>query len=416
MVVSHSSGTPLPLRRGPHHHAWLKSEAERLSALTGVARVDAGFGWLDANCQLEPGPVATWITARMTHVAALAVLSGLTGGDGEVDQLEVAAHGVAALSGPLSDTNCGGWFATVGAEGPVDDAKRAYDHAFVLLAASSAMAADVSGSQDLMERVLSVLDEKFWQPREQMFVDSWDRAFDVLDDYRGINANMHMVEALLAAGEVTGDRTLIQRADLVAARVVNWAESNNWRIPEHFDAHWNVLLDYNREAAADPFRPYGATMGHGLEWARLLLHLDAAPGQASDRLSAAVLLYDRAVADGWAVDGADGFIYTADWDGRPVTRDRMHWVCCEAIAAAATLAERTGESRFEEDYERWWEFAKRYLLDLQGGSWHHALDARNVPDYTVWTGKPDLYHAVQACVLPMNPLAASVVAGIRSER
>ena len=55
------------------------------------------------------------------------------------------------------------------------------------------------------------------------------------------------------------------------------------------------------------------------------------------------LLFDRAVADGWHADGAPGFVYTTDWEGRPVVRQRMHWVVAEGIAAAAALHRRTGE-------------------------------------------------------------------------
>ena len=36
----------------------------------------------------------------------------------------------------------------------------------------------------------------------------------------------------------------------------------------HFDPQWRALPDYNRDTPADPFRPYGATIGHWFEWAR----------------------------------------------------------------------------------------------------------------------------------------------------
>jgi mannose/cellobiose epimerase-like protein (N-acyl-D-glucosamine 2-epimerase family) len=41
------------------------------------------------------------------------------------------------------------------------------------------------------------------------------------------------------------------------------------------------MLEYNRDEPAHPFRPYGATVGHWLEWARLALHLRAALGSAA---------------------------------------------------------------------------------------------------------------------------------------
>jgi hypothetical protein len=47
------------------------------------------------------------------------------------------------------------------------------------------------------------------------------------------------------------------------------------------------------------------------------------------------------------------------------------------------------------------------MVDLDGGSWHHELDARNRPAHTVWEGKPDVYHAYQAAILPsLGPLTS----------
>ena len=55
----------------------------------------------------------------------------------------------------------------------------------------------------LLHRALEVFDEHFWDADAAMVVETWDRAFSVLSDYRGVNANMHAVEALLAAYDVT---------------------------------------------------------------------------------------------------------------------------------------------------------------------------------------------------------------------
>jgi mannose/cellobiose epimerase-like protein (N-acyl-D-glucosamine 2-epimerase family) len=155
-------------------------------------------------------------------------------------------------------------------------------------------------------------------------------------------------------------------------------------------------------------RPVQALRG----WARLLLHLEAAGATGTDWAAAAAALYQRAFADGWAVDGADGFVYTTDWQGAPVVRDRMHWVVAEAIGAAAALHQRTGEARYADDYARCWDYAQRYLVDHDGGSWHHQLDPSNVPTGTVWPGKADLYHAAQATLIPRLPLAPTLATAL----
>jgi mannose/cellobiose epimerase-like protein (N-acyl-D-glucosamine 2-epimerase family) len=344
----------------------------------------------------------------MLHVYAL---GHLLGRDGDAD---LAAQALAGLTGRLRDEMNGGWLTNVDDAGESPDEKACYTHAFVVLAASSGTVAGLAGARDLLGEALELWELRFFDDMAGMFVDSWNRDFTRLNDYRGVNANMHAVEALLAAADVTGDHGLRDRALGIARRVaLEFAEPQAWRIPEHFDSHWRPELDHNRDRPDDQFQPYGATVGHGLEWSRLLLHLEASLADPPDwLLSAAEGLFDRAAADGWAVDGADGFIYTTDWDGTPMVRDRMHWVVAEAIAAAAALQARTGNDRFAALAATWWAYAERYLFDRTYGSWHHQLDATNHVIETVWPGKPDLYHAVQATLIPRLPLAPSMATAL----
>lgn len=398
----------------PAHHRWLESETDRLLGFaTGASHPDGGFGWLDDRGSLDRGhPAELWITCRMTHVAALGVLLGRPGMRGLVD------HGVAALTGPFLDEHDGGWHAAL----PADkrNAKGAYEHAFVVLAASSATVAGHDAGPRLLTRALAALVDRFWDDAHGMVGDSWDPASGRLDTYRGVNANMHTVEAFLAAADATGDRSWLDRALRIVERVLDgYAPQHDFRIPEHFDESWQPLLDYNRDLPSDKFRPYGATIGHGLEWARLALHLRAAIGV--DRAPAWLLAHARdlfaaSVRDGWAVDGADGFVYTVDWRGAPVVRERMHWVAAEATAAAAALWSATGEEEYADWYERWWEYVARFFIDTTNGSWHHELDSTNRPSATVWPGKPDLYHAVQATLLPRLPLDRCLASGLADGR
>ena len=88
---------------------------------------------------------------------------------------------------------------------------------------------------------------------------------------------MHMVEALLGAGDATGDPVWHERAQRIAQRLIDRvACDHGWRVVEHFDASWRPLPEYNADDPRHPFRPYGVTPGHGLEWSRLLLQI--APG------------------------------------------------------------------------------------------------------------------------------------------
>jgi sulfoquinovose isomerase len=370
-----------------------------------------GAAWLDERGQPDMSkPVYTWITARMLHVYALGHLMGRPG---DADLAAEALHG---LTGRLRDDTNGGWLTSIDNAGESPDEKACYTHAFVVLAASSGAVAGLAGAGDLLTEALSVWDQRFFDGEAGMYVDSWNRGFTQLSDYRGVNANMHAVEALLAAADVVGDHALRERALGVARRVaLEFAKPQSWRIPEHFDPGWQPQLEHNRDRPDDPFQPYGATVGHGLEWSRLLLHLEASLADPQGwLLSAAAALFDRAVGDGWSVDGADGFVYTTDWDGNSVIRDRMHWVVAEGISAAAALHTRSGDHRYADLAAAWWAYAERYLFDLKLGSWHHQLDASNRVVDTVWPGKPDLYHAVQATLIPRLPLAPSMATALQS--
>ncbi|GAA1923757.1 AGE family epimerase/isomerase [Nocardioides lentus] len=386
------------------------AEERLLDLVTRAVDPAGGFGWLDDRGRRTPGRAPeTWVGARMTHVAALAHLRGRDGAGDLVD------HGVRALRGLLRDDDRGGWLAVADRpEGPKD----AYTHAFVALAAASATAAGHPDGAVLLDDVLAVVEQRFWDPDQEMVVEAWDAGFTTLEDYRGGNAAMHAVEAFTAVADVTGDPRWTARALAIATRLVDGvARAHHWRLPEHFDARWVPDLEHHRDQPDHPFRPYGVTVGHLLEWSRLLLGLRHALGAGAPGwlLPASTSLYDAAVARGWHVDGAPGFVYTTDFADVPVVRLRMHWVLAEAIGAAWVRHAVTGEPGALADHARWWDHARAHVVDADG-SWRHELDARNRPSAHVWTGRPDVYHAYQATVLPSLPLAPSLVAAARAQR
>lgn len=392
------------------HREWLHGHARSLLAF-GRRTPSPGGGayWLDdRGIPLPDKGIHTWITARTVHVYSLGHLMGIPG------CTPIAQTALDGLTGPLHDEEYGGWLASVGPDGTdgTDGTKEAYAHAFVLLAATSAVTAGLDGADALLREAGDILLERFWDDDRGLSVDAWNRDFSTLDPYRGVNANMHLVEACLAAADVTGDRAWLERAGRISQFIIAQAKANQWRIPEHFDADWQPQPELNRDKPGDQFKPYGATVGHALEWSRLLLHLEASEPGDTDWLTPARALFDQAVTDGWAADGADGFVYTTDWSGVPVVRSRMHWVLAEALGAAVTMWHRTGEPAYADRYAQWWDYADRFVLDHEHGSWHHELDEHNVPAATVWSGKPDIYHAFQATLLPLLPLAPSFATAI----
>ena len=248
-----------------------------------------------------------------------------------------------------------------------------------------------------------------------MSCDTWNTEFTVLDDYRGLNANMHTVEAFLAVADAVSDEKYRIRAGRIIGHVLEWARQNAWRLPEHFSKDWKVDLDCNKEKPDDPFKPYGATPGHGIEWARLIAQWavsSCAPDseELSKYLDAAQKLYRRAVSDAWNCDGAPGIVYTTDWDGKPVVHDRMHWTLAEAINTSAVLYRLCGDEACARDYAVFMEYLDTVVRDPLNGSWFHQLNEKNELMGTVWPGKSDLYHAFQATLIPYNLQAGVSIA------
>jgi mannose/cellobiose epimerase-like protein (N-acyl-D-glucosamine 2-epimerase family) len=220
---------------------------------------------------------------------------------------------------------------------------------------------------------------------------------------------MHLTEALMAAFEATGERSYLDKAERIADLILRRnAATADWRVPEHYRADWSVDRDYR---GSDVFRPYGYTPGHALEWARLALQLWALGGHKLAWLSAAARrLFSQAVSQGW--DPRGGLYYTTEYDGAPRVRDRLWWPMCEGVGAAHFLGALDGAAFHEEWYRRFWDFISRRLIDRRQGGWYPQLDDSLAPVAGYFVGKPDLYHALQACLIPLYPTDGSLTRGI----
>ena len=225
---------------------------------------------------------------------------------------------------------------------------------------------------------------------------------------------MHTVEAFLAVADAIGEETYRLRAGRIIDRVLDWARENSWRIPEHFSSDWVPQPELNRERPDDPFKPYGATPGHGIEWARLIIQwaLSADREKAAPYIESAEHLYTTAIDDAWNADGAPGLVYTTDWTGKPVVHDRMHWTLAEAINTSAVLYRATGKQRYADDFAMFMAYLDGTVLDHKNGSWFHQLDQNNQLIGTVWPGKSDLYHAFQATLIPYLPTNVSIATAV----
>jgi sulfoquinovose isomerase len=396
-----------------YHRTWLIDQAGALFDFFEPHSVDptGGFFSLDdfgqpivASGSGQRPARELHATARMIHCFAISRLSGRPGAERFIE------HGMSFLWKGHRDPVHGGYFWSVGKDGPDDDRKEAYGHAFVLLAAASAKVVGHPDADRLLADVSEVLLTRFWEPGIGAAAEEFDRGWSPIGRYRGQNSNMHLAEACMAAFEATGDQLWLEKAKSIATLVVGvHASAFGGRVAEHFDERWQVDRDYS---GGDVFRPYGLTPGHWLEWTRLLLQLWELGGRRLEWLpDAARQLFAHAVAEGWNTTEG-GFHYTLDWSGKPFLTRRLWWPCAEGIGAAAFLNAIDGAPEYEEWYRRIWDFVAQQLIDRASGGWRtEALDPRVQPQ-TLFAGKPDLYHALQACFIPLLPTSGTITRGL----
>lgn len=398
------------------HRSWLRDQARRLLGFfratvdetgTFVELDDEGRPLLSTPGETAPGQQQLLTVARTTHCYALSELLGVPGG-GPIVEL-----GLTAMLEQHRDARRGGYFSAITPRGPSQDIKRAYEHAFVLLAASSARAAGHPRAQLLYDDVLAILDEHFWSEQEGLAEEAFTGDWQQLEPYRGANSNMHLCESFLAAASFRGSEHLTDRSLRIARRLIDVsARQHSWLLPEHYDPSWQPQLDYNQDRRDDAFRPYGVIVGHSLEWSRLLLSIWLATDRTAQWLiEDAQQIYQRGMDVGWDEEHG-GLAYTVDWDGSAANPDHYWWPIAEGIAASSYLARVTGDQVYERDYRRFWDFATAYLIDHTRGGWYAQLDPDNSRIAGPWYGKPDLYHALQACLLPALPLAPAVATAL----
>lgn len=377
------------------HRAWLRADAHRqLSFFAKSLRGDGGFDVLDSDGTPRPGPQELHTTTRLVHSYAMAHVAGAS------DCGPIVEAGLSFLQKRHHDAEFGGYYWAVEHDGTVtDDKKLAYGHVFVLLAASSALSAGFDTARPLFEDIKSVIDARYWDAKVGLLRDEYNRDWTPFSNYRGYNSNMHGCEAFLAAYEATGDAGFLDKASSILEFFTEKvAPQYDWRVPEHFSTDWTVDLTYEGNPM---FRPKGTTPGHSFELARLLLqHWDLSGRTDEGAVSRARNLVETALSDAWMPEG--GVAYTLDYEAAVQVADRYWWPVTEAIGVLSALIKIEGREADEQWYRRLWKSADHLFIDHERGGWYPEIDANGAPVAIQFLGKPDIYHALQADLLPLT--------------
>ena len=282
--------------------------------------------------------------------------------------------------------------------GKIEDGRAmAYGHAFVILAAAYASRLNISGARQTIYQVFDFMDRYFWEDAHSAYADERDQTLSHCLEYRGQNANMHSVEALIAAYEATDDTMFLARAKQIAHQFCNLlSASSDGQIWEHYDSNWQLDWHYNIDKPDDLFKPWGFQPGHQVEWAKLLLQLDALAPE-DWYLPAAIRLFDTAIEKGWD-HTYGGLVYGYGPDGTFADAHKYFWVQAEAIATAWRLYQRTHNASYQAAYHRLWQWSWDHLVDHKNGGWYRivAQDGSWLEPYKSPAGKVD-YHTMGAC-------------------
>jgi sulfoquinovose isomerase len=393
----------------PLHRQWLMRQANRLFDFFQRNAINPAGGFYDLDGFGHPLDTDNPLrqihgTTRMVHCFAIGSLLGRPGSD------EIVDHGMRYIWEHHRDTRNGGYFWSLDNDGPRDDSKQAYGHAFVLLAASSAKLAGHPLADTVIADITQIIETRFWDDKRGAVSEEFDRNWARINDYRGQNSNMHLTEALMAAYEATGDAAYLKKAGRIAKLIIGeHAAALDYRVAEHFDENWQLDRDY---LGNEMFRPSGTTPGHWLEWSRLLIQLWLLGGKAESwQTDAARKLFRHAINLGWD-EKYGGFFYTLDWDNQPIMREKLWWPVCEAIGAASFLTQYSRNAYFEIWYRRLWDFAANHLIDHEHSGWRPELKEDLTPTERLFVGKPDIYHALQACLIPLFPATGSITHAI----
>ena len=390
----------------PYHRRWLLDQANGLFDFFAPASVNPKGGFFDLSRDGTPlnadNPVrGIHASARMVHCFAIGDLLGRPGSADIVD------HGMQFLWNRHRDHDRGGYFWQVDDDGAADACKQGYGHAFVLLAAASAKTVGHPLADLMLADISEILETRFWEEKHGAIAEEFSADWQPVPGYRGQNSNMHLTEALMAAFEATGEGHYLEKAVSIADLLIRRrAAEQGYRVPEHFDENWTLDRIYYHPN--EMFRPAGTTPGHWLEWARLVLQLWVLSGKKHDWMpDAARGLFFQSMSLGWDKDRG-GFHYTLDWENVPDKTMKLWWPLCEGAAAAHFLNQHLPSDFHEESYRKIWNFIAGHSLDRTFGGWHEELDEDLKPSNSLFPGKGDIYHALQACLIPLFPATGSL--------
>ncbi|MGP1394164.1 MAG: AGE family epimerase/isomerase [Inquilinaceae bacterium] len=290
--------------------------------------------------------------------------------------LKAARHGVDFMTETGWDAQTGGWYTTVTRSGrPLERRRDAYTHVFILLAmAWLYRATGEPGALEWARRTIDFLDDRLADPVQGGYQESWDET-DTPGTWplpRRQNPHMHLLEALLALHEATGDRGWLDRAGGIVDLFQRFFfDRETGTVGEFFTTDWQPAPN-----------PDGARRepGHSFEWVWLLHQYRRLSGD-DGVVEPALRLYRSGMAQG--VDRAPGMVRAPfdeiDRSGAVLNATKRLWPQTEAIKACLAVHEMGPQDGGQADEAQ--ALADAHLkslfqdfLHVEHGVWRDQLD------------------------------------------
>jgi len=387
---SAASGTASPLAAADSAASWLRDAAWPLWLEHGVDWARGGFcESLDLQTLQSPAQFRRLrVVARQVFVFSHAHAAGLPRA-GEAVEL-----GITFLRDKARAAD-GGYAQRFALDGAViSDHRDLYDHAFVLLALSSA--SRLLPAAPLRQEALALL-----QYLDSQFPHALGGYLESLPPAlpRRQNPHMHLLEACLAASEAFGDAIFLQRAgDIVRLFLDRFLDQTHGTLPEFFDE------------ALRPLRENGLYLvepGHHCEWVWLLdwyQQLAAGKGVADTSTIAGANRGLMSFVDRFGINPQLGTLY----DEVVVSGD-VHgygsrlWPQTERLKAEI-LRPDASPAKIQAAFAA----LDRYLTPAPRGLWHERLDQTGHAPVEPAPAS-SLYHLTAGIVVSQQHLAKGTV-------
>jgi len=331
----------------------------------------------------------TLVQARLTYVFSHAYVL-----NGDPAFGKAARHGFSFLVSTARAPD-GGWFRAVSTEGAtLDNARDAYDHAFVLFALAWYFRAthDASAIQ-LADATWQSMQAHLADPRHGGFFEEFAPGRSEVKLPRRQNPHMHLLEALLALHVATAEKNWLRRAgamvDLFKRR---FSDPQTGALAEFFADDWSP-------APGDSGRL--REPGHQFEWVWLLYEYYRLSRDES------VILYAQRLfdfgekfgierGDGLAGQGLVGAVFDGvDAAGALVAGTKLFWPQTEYLKALVARAEWQNDAAARAAISGHLALIAQHYLRPDGASWHNQL-ARDGKPLTQTTPARVLYHLFMA--------------------